>query len=73
MSVVNFARNECNENICAVDEILGVCPYCFRTQEEIDYWDEYSDTDKKIIFRTLERRRKILEITDEKQDLRWVF
>ncbi len=73
MSKIYFERQECNENKCEIDETMGVCPYCLRTQEEIDYWEEYSDIDKKFILKTIARRREILKTTNEKQDLRWVF
>ncbi len=73
MSKIYFERQECNENRCEIDEIMGVCPHCLRTQEEIDYWEEYSDIDKKFILKTIARRREILKTTKEKQDLRWVF
>ncbi len=75
MSNFDFGNKLCNENKCEVDEKLHVCPNCLRTQEEIDYWEEYSEIDKKMILKTIERRRKILETVSENEipDLRWVF
>ncbi len=75
MSNFDFGNPICNNNQCVVDNNSHVCPNCLRTQEEIDFWEEYSDTDKKMILRTIERRKKILETVSESDipDLRWVF
>ncbi len=73
--IFDFGNEICNNNECQVDEELHVCPNCFRTEEEIDYWDEYSFVDKKMILLKIERRKKILSSVSNSNlpDLRWVF
>ncbi len=70
---IDFGNPVCNENKCETDPVLHVCPNCLRTREEIDYWDEYSKTDKQIVLKTIRRRKMILESVNENTDLRWVF
>ncbi len=69
----DFGNPICNANQCTIDAKLHVCPNCFRTREEIDFWDEYSATDKQMILRTIEHRKAVAETVNGETDLRWVF
>ena len=58
---IQFEDKLCRENKCTVDPTLKVCPKCFRTLEEIDFWDEYSYVDKMMIFRATQKRKRLQE------------
>jgi predicted Fe-S protein YdhL (DUF1289 family) len=70
-----FKEKECNENKCTVDPNMKVCLHCFRTVEEIDFWDDYSKVDQMMIFRAAEKRRKLFEEFQDKvvQDLSFIL
>lgn len=46
------------KNICTLDT-KGKCVGCFRTIDEIAFWDLYSENDKKEILKVIECRMKL--------------
>jgi predicted Fe-S protein YdhL (DUF1289 family) len=43
-------------NICRVDPKTKLCIGCFRTVEEITHWGVASESDKRAIWREIQRR-----------------
>ena len=51
-------KNPCVRNCGYNDD--QICTACFRTQKEVYYWGDYSDSEKiEILKKTGERRREI--------------
>ncbi len=44
-------------SVCEIDPKSGLCKGCSRTKEEIFGWLRYSDTDKKQVLLTINRRK----------------
>jgi predicted Fe-S protein YdhL (DUF1289 family) len=70
-----FKDKECNENKCTVDPNMKVCLKCFRTIEEIDFWEVYSKVDQMMIYRATEKRKRLFnEIENNRvQDLSFIL
>ncbi len=70
-----FKDKECNENKCTVDPNMKVCLKCFRTIEEIDFWDDYSKVDQMMILRVAEKRKKLFKEFEHNivQDLSFIL
>ncbi len=72
---IEFKNSICQANKCTVDPKLKVCLNCFRTLEEIDFWDEYSQTDKAMIYKATIKRKKLFDELEESlsQDLSFII
>lgn len=67
-------ESPCNNN-CKMDDKLNVCVSCLRTMDEIESWNQFSKTDKEIIYKTLEKRKAVFKEFKDKDypDLSSVF
>ena len=43
-----------------MDEAVGLCKGCMRTQDERDWWVAYSDAQQREVLRRCEQRREAL-------------
>lgn len=50
-------ESPCN-NVCRMDERLGLCEGCQRTLDEIARWSQMSDAEKRQVLVALAGRRK---------------
>lgn len=46
--------------VCEMDEAVGLCKGCMRTQDERDWWVAYSDAQQREVLRRCEQRREAL-------------
>jgi predicted Fe-S protein YdhL (DUF1289 family) len=44
-------------NVCQMDEPTGWCKGCLRTLDEIAWWSQLDDDDKRAVWQLLPRRR----------------
>ena len=40
--------------VCEMDEAVGLCKGCFRTQDERDWWVAYTDAQQREVLRRCE-------------------
>ena len=46
--------------VCEMDDAVGLCKGCFRTQDERDWWVAYTDVQQREVLRRCEQRREAL-------------
>ena len=46
--------------VCEMDEAVGLCKGCCRTQDERDWWVAYTDEQQREVLRRCEQRREAL-------------
>ncbi|MCC6659062.1 MAG: DUF1289 domain-containing protein [Rhodocyclaceae bacterium] len=46
--------------VCEMDEAVGLCKGCCRTQDERDWWVAYSDAQQREVLRRCDQRREAL-------------
>lgn len=44
-------------NVCKMDETTGWCTGCLRTLDEIAWWSQLDDDDKRAVWQLLPQRR----------------
>ena len=44
-------------NVCKMDETTGWCTGCLRTLDEIAWWSQLDDEDKRAVWQLLPQRR----------------
>ena len=44
-------------NVCKMDEASGWCTGCLRTLDEIAWWSQLDDEDKRAVWQQLPQRR----------------
>ena len=44
-------------NVCKMDETTGWCTGCLRTLDEIAWWSQLDDDDKRAVWQMLPQRR----------------
>jgi uncharacterized protein len=49
-------KSPCND-VCRMDERLGLCEGCHRTLDEIARWSQMSDAEKRQVIDALANRR----------------
>lgn len=60
---------------CKIDKETHVCKSCFRTLDEIISWRNLNNSDKKLIYETIEKRKEVLNLYKDKKplpDLSWM-
>ncbi|MCO5098829.1 MAG: DUF1289 domain-containing protein [Rhodocyclaceae bacterium] len=55
-STPTAVRSPCVK-VCEMDEAVGLCKGCFRTQDERDWWVAYTDDQQREVLRRCEQRR----------------
>ncbi|MBK6629608.1 MAG: DUF1289 domain-containing protein [Betaproteobacteria bacterium] len=48
--------------VCEMDEAIGLCKGCFRTQDERDWWVAYTDAQQLEVLRRCEQRREVVKL-----------
>mgnify|MGYP003417134792 FL=1 len=46
--------------VCEMDEAVGLCKGCCRTQDERDWWVAYTDAQQREVLQRCEQRRGAL-------------
>ena len=46
--------------VCEMDEAVGLCKGCCRTQDERDWWVAYTDAQQREVLQRCEQRREAL-------------
>jgi uncharacterized protein len=45
-------------NVCTMDDKTGLCQGCWRTLDEIAWWSQLDDDDKRAVWAALRLRRE---------------
>lgn len=48
--------------VCEMDEAIGLCKGCFRTQDERDWWVAYTDAQQREVLLRCEQRREAVKL-----------
>lgn len=46
--------------VCEMNDAVGLCKGCFRTQDERDWWVAYTDAQQREVLRRCDQRRAAL-------------
>ena len=46
--------------VCEMDDAVGLCKGCCRTQDERDWWVAYTDAQQREVLQRCEQRREAL-------------
>lgn len=49
-------------NVCEMDEAVGLCRGCCRTQDERDWWVAYTEEQQREVLRRCEQRREAMRM-----------
>ena len=59
-------------NVCSINKKTNLCDGCFRTLNEVSYWNFYDDKQKQIICNQLQiRRNNLLYGGYDEEEQKW--